>query len=142
MRHLLIDPTISRIYWLGPALGAVLAVGFYRFVKLLEYETANPGQDFNEKEDQAFEFEEENAATAADVERPTPGLSPPPSGGQLGKSKTTPDHNLNPNQNGDGRYFRPDIDADPELHPGFADATYRNSLQAEEGRMQNGYNAP
>ncbi|KAF2838990.1 aquaporin, partial [Patellaria atrata CBS 101060] len=33
------------IYWLGPALGSLLAVLFYRFVKVLEYETANPGQD-------------------------------------------------------------------------------------------------
>ena len=34
------------IYWLGPALGSVLAVVFYRLIKYLEYETANPGQDF------------------------------------------------------------------------------------------------
>jgi len=33
------------IYWLGPALGAILAVLFYRFIKMLEYETANPGAD-------------------------------------------------------------------------------------------------
>ena len=30
---------------LGPAIGAVLAVCFYRFIKILEYEVANPGQD-------------------------------------------------------------------------------------------------
>ena len=33
------------IYWLGPAIGAVAAVLFYRFIKILEYEVANPGQD-------------------------------------------------------------------------------------------------
>ena len=33
------------IYWLGPILGATLAAGFYKFIKALEYETANPGQD-------------------------------------------------------------------------------------------------
>jgi aquaporin related protein len=33
------------IYWVGPALGAFLAVIFYRFIKMLEYETANPGAD-------------------------------------------------------------------------------------------------
>ncbi|KZM22405.1 Aquaporin-1 [Ascochyta rabiei] len=33
------------IYWLGPILGAILAAGFYKFIKILEYETANPGQD-------------------------------------------------------------------------------------------------
>ncbi|MCJ1239118.1 hypothetical protein MMC14_007111 [Varicellaria rhodocarpa] len=33
------------IYWLGPAIGAVIAVAFYKFIKMLEYELANPGQD-------------------------------------------------------------------------------------------------
>jgi aquaporin related protein len=33
------------IYWLGPMLGAVIAAGFYKFIKALEYETANPDQD-------------------------------------------------------------------------------------------------
>ncbi|KAI9813921.1 MAG: hypothetical protein M1826_002354 [Phylliscum demangeonii] len=33
------------IYWVGPLLGTLLASGFYKFVKVLEYETANPGQD-------------------------------------------------------------------------------------------------
>ncbi|GAB7345510.1 hypothetical protein MBLNU457_3828t1 [Dothideomycetes sp. NU457] len=35
------------IYWLGPVLGSVLAAGFYKFIKILEYETANPGQDMD-----------------------------------------------------------------------------------------------
>jgi aquaporin rerated protein, other eukaryote len=30
------------IYWIGPFLGSILAVGFYWLVKGLEYETANP----------------------------------------------------------------------------------------------------
>ncbi|KAJ4383650.1 Aquaporin-1 [Didymella sp. IMI 355093] len=33
------------IYWLGPILGAIVAAGFYKFIKILEYETANPDQD-------------------------------------------------------------------------------------------------
>lgn len=33
------------IYWIGPLLGAILAVGFYRLIKTLEYETANPDAD-------------------------------------------------------------------------------------------------
>lgn len=70
MNHLF--PGYHWIYWLGPALGAVLAVLFYRFVKVLEYETANPGQDFNEREAEHFEFDEDNATTGADVTRPDP----------------------------------------------------------------------
>ena len=63
-------PSYHWIYWIGPFLGSLVAVAFYRFVKVLEYETANPGQDFNEKEAEVFEFDEENAATGADVARP------------------------------------------------------------------------
>jgi len=33
------------IYWLGPTLGSIVAAGFYKFIKILEYETANPDQD-------------------------------------------------------------------------------------------------
>lgn len=33
------------IYWVGPILGALLASGFYMFIKALEYETVNPEQD-------------------------------------------------------------------------------------------------
>ncbi|KAF2089953.1 aquaporin-like protein [Saccharata proteae CBS 121410] len=58
------------IYWLGPALGSIVAVGFYRFIKTLEYETANPGQDFNEKEAEVFN-PDEDPATADDVRRPS-----------------------------------------------------------------------
>lgn len=38
-------PGYHWIYWLGPILGAILASVFYKIIKLLEYETANPGQD-------------------------------------------------------------------------------------------------
>lgn len=37
------------IYWLGPILGAVVAAGFFKFIKVLEYETANPDQDTDQK---------------------------------------------------------------------------------------------
>ncbi|CDZ98448.1 mip family channel protein [Phaffia rhodozyma] len=33
------------IYWLGPALGAMLAAGFYKFIKFMQYETVTPDQD-------------------------------------------------------------------------------------------------
>jgi len=37
----------------GPALGAMVAVAFYRFIKTLEYEMANPGQDHSAEEAEA-----------------------------------------------------------------------------------------
>ncbi|CAI6339468.1 unnamed protein product [Periconia digitata] len=39
------------IYWVGPGLGSLLAVGFYKFIKMLEYEMANPGQDGDDDND-------------------------------------------------------------------------------------------
>jgi len=33
------------VYWAGPAVGAVAAAGLYKFLKILDYERANPGQD-------------------------------------------------------------------------------------------------
>ncbi|KAL9086742.1 MAG: hypothetical protein Q9159_004037 [Coniocarpon cinnabarinum] len=47
------------IYWIGPLLGALLAVVFFRIVKGLEYETVNIGQDFNDKEVEVFNNDEE-----------------------------------------------------------------------------------
>lgn len=64
-------PGYHWIYWLGPALGSILAVLFYRLIKILEYETANPGQDFDQAEDAVFNFDEDNAATGNDVLPPT-----------------------------------------------------------------------
>lgn len=33
------------VYWVGPITGSLLAAGTYKFLKVLEYEKANPGQD-------------------------------------------------------------------------------------------------
>ncbi|EGP82554.1 uncharacterized protein MYCGRDRAFT_77797 [Zymoseptoria tritici IPO323] len=91
-------PGYHWIYWLGPLLGCLVAVGFYHFVKTLEYETANPGQDFNEHEADAFSFDEENAATGADVNRP--GLmarnSMPPN--SIGQENSTGHNTLSKNR--------------------------------------------
>ncbi|SMQ46880.1 unnamed protein product [Zymoseptoria tritici ST99CH_1A5] len=38
-------PKYHWIYWIGPLMGSLLASGFYKFIKVLEYETANPGAD-------------------------------------------------------------------------------------------------
>ncbi|KAH8685598.1 aquaporin-like protein [Tricladium varicosporioides] len=39
------------IYWVGPFGGSLIAVFFYKFIKMLEYEMANPGQDGDDKND-------------------------------------------------------------------------------------------
>lgn len=44
-------PSEHWIYWVGPFLGAIIAAGFYWFIKTFEYQTANPGQDFDDLED-------------------------------------------------------------------------------------------
>ncbi|KAK8070227.1 hypothetical protein PG994_006843 [Apiospora phragmitis] len=38
-------PSYHWIYWLGPGMGAILAAAFFRLLKGLNYEEANPGQD-------------------------------------------------------------------------------------------------
>lgn len=48
-------PSEHWIYWLGPILGAVIAAGFYWFIKGVEFQTANPGQDFDDLEANAFD---------------------------------------------------------------------------------------
>ncbi|KAI4118744.1 MAG: hypothetical protein LQ345_001263 [Seirophora villosa] len=57
------------IYWLGPVFGALLASGFYKFIKMLEYETANPGQDFDDQEHEFFD-------PSRDTSRPIVNLAP------------------------------------------------------------------
>ncbi|OAG10354.1 aquaporin-like protein, partial [Paraphaeosphaeria sporulosa] len=53
------------IYWIGPFLGAVIAVLFYRLIKLLEYETANPGADDDGREIRYDDqYAEEEAGTS------------------------------------------------------------------------------
>ncbi len=58
------------IYWVGPFLGSLVAVLFYKIVKSLEYETANPGADFNEKEADKFN-PSDDPSSAEEVKRPT-----------------------------------------------------------------------
>lgn len=56
------------IYWVGPILGSLLASGFYKFIKMLEYETANPNQDASKSEGEHFD---PDAVTAVDSNRTT-----------------------------------------------------------------------
>lgn len=43
---------------LGPAIGAIAAFMFYKFIKILEYEMANPGQDAEDPETARLEAKE------------------------------------------------------------------------------------
>ena len=54
------------IYWLGPVMGSLIAVGFYTLVKGLEYESVNPGQDATKgSEEKAVK---EQASSSGDLE--------------------------------------------------------------------------
>ena len=60
------------VYWVGPFLGSLVAVVFYKLIKALEYETANPGQDQNEKEARMYKPQTEydpNSPDPPGVER-------------------------------------------------------------------------
>lgn len=55
--------TYHWIYWVGPILGALLASGFYKFIKILEYETANPNQDASVPEGEHFNPDDQASNT-------------------------------------------------------------------------------
>ena len=41
----------NALLGVGPGTGAIIAVVFYKFIKMLEYEMANPGQDGDDAND-------------------------------------------------------------------------------------------
>ncbi|QSS53779.1 aquaporin [Histoplasma capsulatum var. duboisii H88] len=43
-------PGYHWIYWLGPAMGTVIAVGWYLFLRAFQFQTCNPGQDADHEE--------------------------------------------------------------------------------------------
>ncbi|XPS79707.1 hypothetical protein M3J09_011681 [Ascochyta lentis] len=57
------------IYWVGPGLGAIIAVVFYKFIKMLEYEVANPGQDDDDKDEHHKEVREKIGLEGNGMER-------------------------------------------------------------------------
>jgi len=44
-------PGYHYIYWFGPIMGALMASGYYHFIKFFKYEEANPGQDATNPEE-------------------------------------------------------------------------------------------
>jgi aquaporin rerated protein, other eukaryote len=49
-------PTYHWIYWLGPALGSLLAAFFYHIIEAFGWQTANPGQDYDDVEAQPLDL--------------------------------------------------------------------------------------
>lgn len=136
------------IYWVGPALGSCLAVGFYRLVKTLEYETANPGQDFNDKEAEVFN-PDENPARASDVARPNIALGTPdfvadqqglrsPTDGELSRLGSARSSHMSPVTS---RYAHPGRydGATGEEHLQAPTDGYQHATQVEEGTMGGNY---
>ena len=66
-------PNDHWVYWVGPLLGSLLASGFFWFIKACEYETANPGQDFDDLEASAYDpkvdLQRPVISPTADIER-------------------------------------------------------------------------
>ena len=58
------------VYWLGPLLGAALASAFYKLIKKLEYETANPNQDAHESPMKMNKADKNGAGNMADENAP------------------------------------------------------------------------
>ncbi|KAK0661525.1 Aquaporin-1 [Lasiodiplodia hormozganensis] len=131
------------IYWVGPALGALLAVALYRLIKALEYETANPGADFNKPDAEVFYPDEDPGAgrrghhssgydgtTEACItpHAPTIALPTPSStGGHLSRSRlqsiagqTASEYSTSP---------------DHRSHHSLGEDTYNKAPGAEEGNL-------
>lgn len=64
-------PGYHYIYWFGPIMGTLLALGMYKIVKSVEYETVNPGQDFDDHEAALFN-PPDDPDSKEQVERPNP----------------------------------------------------------------------
>ncbi|KAI1197147.1 aquaporin-like protein [Nemania serpens] len=71
-------PSYHWIYFIGPILGALLASGFYKFIKALEYETVNPGQDDDMSSDSARSFPEASMAKGREDASPHSHRGTPP----------------------------------------------------------------
>jgi aquaporin related protein len=69
MYELHVRHTLTSYTRFGPLMGTLLAFGMYRIVKSVEYQTVNPGQDFDEHEAELFQ-PPEDPETAEQVERP------------------------------------------------------------------------
>jgi aquaporin related protein len=133
------------IYWLGPTLGSIVAAGFYKFIKILEYETANPDQDAANNTHTSLLQNRKDLLMAAglseaDAEEVASGLQgPDPSmkSGDHGSEKTVVAANLNGGPdgkvvaNGQGRSSEEHDQVGPMYGTGFrADSAATNTTAA------------
>lgn len=116
-------------------------------MKVLEYETANPGQDFDDREAENFEFDEDNTR-GEDVVRPVAstdyrsdsqgGMRPVTSGSSSGPGQI-------PGSGGrvDGGHTDGTTNSalDPKMHPGYPSnlQTFQNGPNAETGDLGGNY---
>ena len=118
------------IYWVGPILGTLLACGFYKFIKALEYETANPGQDLDDREAQVFDPEK-------DLTRPNVSFAPEyiaePNG------EIVPANQYQAGGAGDqGRYRGAEEDTAEETVPSRGPQPYPLASEVKAGRERGG----
>lgn len=88
-------PGYHYIYWFGPLMGTLLAWAMYKIVKSVEYQTVNPGQDFDEHEAELFK-PPEDPESADQVERPNIAAAAVEEALRLARSTSGPDGGSGP----------------------------------------------
>merc|ERR1712230_186351 len=74
-------PGYHWIYWVGPLLGALVAASFFYLLQALEWDTANPGQDYDDLEVQMMMPHKKTA-------RPNVAHAPPNTGYHVGSTSS------------------------------------------------------
>lgn len=136
------------IYWIGPLLGSLLASGFYKFIKMLEYETANPGQDFDENETQLFDPEKDvnrpMVNFAAPSESSEPNIKSRPISGDTFAEYRREEVPLEQVKSQHSQLERPDVDRTMQDRPGSASTRgqAQPQLSALKGSRRRGSSLP
>ena len=105
------------IYWIGPLLGALLASGFYLFIKALEYETVNPDADDEGNEGTHF-----NPDTGMEMKK--------------GNLHASPNGQVSASNAGTGGLVHDDVTRDKNTSAG-TDGTLPNGRELGSGRGVN-----
>ncbi|OAG07380.1 aquaporin-like protein [Paraphaeosphaeria sporulosa] len=125
-------PGYHYIYWFGPLMGTLLAYGMYKIVKSVEYETVNPGQDFDDHEAALFN-PPDDPESKEQVERPNPAAIAAQEAVRVASHSSG-----SRSQDFDGIEGR----MSPEYHPGYEHSHQQSRSHerpAETHSGQNGY---